>query len=109
MGAYDEVVLTVRDGKGDRHVARIDPGDFPEDTDLNYARTVGAGGLFDPERLPTVVRAAGRYFGRRISAVWVDDRGDDLYFEPELPYLVPPEYEVDIMDDRRTLIRLAGI
>ena len=109
MGAYYEVVLTLRDGKADRHVARIDPGDFPEDPDLNYARTVGAGGLFDAERLPAVVQAAGRYFGRPVSAVWVDDRDDDLYFEPELPYLVPPDYQVDIMDDRRTLIHLASI
>ncbi|BCI84711.1 hypothetical protein MTY66_63360 (plasmid) [Mycolicibacterium sp. TY66] len=108
MGTYYEVLLGVRDGDADQYVARIDPGDFPEDDDLDYARTVGAGGAFDVECLPVVVAAASRHFGRPLNAVWVDDRGhDDRYFEPDLPYVVPALYEATVLDDRRALIHVA--
>ncbi|MEE3755217.1 hypothetical protein [Mycobacterium intracellulare] len=110
MGTYYEVLLSVRDGNADRYVARIDPGDFSEADDLDYARTVGAGGAFDVELLPAVVAAASRHFGRPLGAAWIDDRGhDDRYFEPELPYLVPPNYEATVLDDRRSLIRLIHV
>ena len=102
MSIYHEVVL--RDAAGE-YVARINPSDY------GYSIKTGAGGPFDTDLLPDVLAAAQEHFGRTLAPIWVDDMSGDggdsvpwgesppavpwdgpvsLYYEPELPYLVPP-------------------
>lgn len=105
---YDVVVQLTGDDSGQR-VARIDPGDYRDSDAFQYDRKVGGGGAFDIEQLPALLTAARRHFARPVSAVWVcrkeTDSPDDV---PELPWLVPTDYEPGPLDYGRTMIVLGN-
>ncbi len=97
MSTYHQVVL--RDEEG-HYVARVRASDF------GHSINRGAGDAFDTEMLPAVLAAAEDHFGRKLTAILVDDMSCDgwdmqrdmvapwdgpasLYDEPHLPSLVP--------------------
>ncbi|MUL61070.1 hypothetical protein B5P44_00525 [Mycobacterium sp. CBMA 213] len=97
MSTYHHVVL--RDEHG-HYIARVWASDFGRSINR------GAGGAFDTEMLPAVLAAAEEHFGRKLTAIWVDDMSCDgwdmqpemvapwdgpasLDDEPHLPRLVP--------------------